>query len=146
MAEEKTKAAFTWAARKIGGRRRAVGGSVRKSRAFGLCEDDPVIRDPEKTVGKLLKALQAVDPSWNLCSVEVNQIAGYGFGPKEKVWGLSQGTRTFCRGHDFPGLLLDFVEACRDGWYSAGKGWMIPGALRDAADPDDLAFRLEVLT
>lgn len=106
----------------------------------------PVIRDPEKTVGKLLKALQAVDPSWNLCSVSARENPLDPRSPEFKVWGLSQGIRTFCRGRDFPGLLLDFVEACRDGWYSAGQGWRIPGALRDAADPDDLAFRLEVLT
>ena len=109
-------------------------------------EDDPVTRDPDRTVGKLLKALQAVDPSWNLCSVSARENPLDPRSPEFKVWGLSQGTRTFCRGRDFPGLLLDFVEACRDGWYSAGQGWRIPGALRDAADPDDLAFRLEVLT
>ena len=109
-------------------------------------EDDQVIRDPEKTVGKLLKALKAVDPSWNLCSVTARENPLDPRSSEFKVWGLSQGTRTFCRGRDLPGLLLDFVEACRDGWYSAGQGWRIPGALRDAADPDDLAFRLEVLT
>lgn len=105
-----------------------------------------MIRNSEKTIGKLLKALQAVDPSWNLCSVSVQENPLDRHSPEFKVWGLSQGTRTFCRGRDFPGLLLDFVECCRDRWYSVRFGWHIPGALRDAVDPDDLAFRLEVLT
>lgn len=103
-------------------------------------------RNSEKTVGKLLKALQAVDPSWNLYNVSARENPLDPHSPEFKVWCLSQGTRTFCRGRDFPGLLLDFVEACRDGWYSVRFGWRIPGALRDAADIDDLAFRLEVLT
>ena len=81
-----------------------------------------------------------VDPSWNLSSVSSwdNQF--------DTVLGLSQGTRTFCRGRGFSGLLLDFVECCRDRWYSTGPGWRIPGVLLDAADLDDLVFRLEVLT
>lgn len=102
-------------------------------------------RDPEKTVGKLLKALRAVDPSWSLCCVSAPENPPDPRSPESKTWGLSQGIRTFCLGRDFSGLLLDFVEACR-GRYPAGQGWKVPGALRDAADPDDLAFRLEVLT
>lgn len=109
-------------------------------------EDDTVTNDPERIVGKLLKALQAVDPSWNLSSVSARENPLDPHSPEFKVWGLSQGTSTFCRGRDFPSLLLDFIECCRDRWYSTGFGWRIPGALRSAADPDDLAFRLEVLT
>ena len=103
-------------------------------------EDDPVTHDPEKTVGKLLKALRMADPSWSLSSVSPWD------NPFGRIWWLSQGTRTFCRGRDFSGLLLDFVECCRDRWYSTGPWWRIPGALLDAVDLDDLVFRLEVLT
>ena len=102
--------------------------------------------DPEKTVGKLLKALQAVDPSWNLSSVSAWDDPLDPCSPEFKVWRLLQGTRTFCRGHDFLSLLLDFVECCRDRWYSTSPGWRIPGVLLDAADLDVLVFRLEVLT
>lgn len=100
----------------------------------------------EKTVARLLKALKTVDPDWNLCSVTAHENPLDPRSPEFKTYGLSQGTRTFCRGRDFPALLLDFIECCRDGWYSAGKGWRIPGTLRTAVDEDDLAFRLEVLT
>ena len=96
--------------------------------------------DPEKTVGELLKALRTADSSWSLSSVSPWD------NPFGRVWGLSQGTRTFCRERDFSGLLLDFVECCRDRWYSTGPWWRIPGALLDAVDLDDLVFRLEVLT
>jgi hypothetical protein len=100
----------------------------------------------EETVRKLLKALWAADPSWALAtySVRANPLD-----PRSRpleTLSLCQGGRRFCRGFDAAGLLLDFVECCRDKWYSSGCGWRIPGALRGAADPDDLAFRLEVLT
>ena len=108
-------------------------------------EDNPVTRDSAKTVGKLLKALQTVDPSWHLWSVSARENPLDPHSPEFKTWGLSLGIRTFCLGRDFTGLLLDFVEACQRR-YSTGQGWKIPGALRDAVDSDDLAFRLEVLT
>ena len=109
-------------------------------------EDDPVTHDPEKTVGKLLKALRTADPSWSLSSVSSRENPFDPYSPEFKVWRLSQGTRTFCLGRGFSRLLLDLVECCRDRWYSTGPGWRIPGVLLDAADLDDLVFRLEVLT
>ena len=102
--------------------------------------------DPERTVGKLLKALQSVDPSWNLRNVSVHKNPLDSRSPTVDTLSLFQGDRRFCRGLDVDGLLLDFIECCRDGCYSVGCGWHIPGALRGAADLDDLVFRLEVLT
>lgn len=98
--------------------------------------------EKEKTVGRLLLALQRADLLWRLVSVESNEIPGYGFGPKRKEFALSQGI-TFCRGLDLPGLLLDFVQACRDRQWS--RRFLIPGVLRSAVDIDDLETRLELL-
>ena len=109
-------------------------------------EDDPVTRDPEKTTEKLLKVLRTADLSWNLRNVSVYKNPLDLRSPYIETLSLFQGDRRFCRGLDVDGLLLDFVECCRDGCYSVGCGWHIPGALRGAVDPDDLAFRLEVLT
>ena len=103
-------------------------------------------RDPEKTAEKLLKALRTADPSWNRRDAPVHKNAMDPRSPCVERLSLFQGDRRFCRGFDVDGLLLDFVECCRDGCYSVGCGWHIPGALRGAADTDDLAFRLEVLT
>lgn len=41
MTEETARAALVWAAGKLGGRWRAVDGSVHRSRAFGIREDVP---------------------------------------------------------------------------------------------------------
>ena len=109
-------------------------------------EDDTVTNDPERIVGKLLKALQAVDPSWHFKTYRVHVNPLDAGSPTVDTLSLFQGDRRFCRGLDVDGLLLDFVECCRDGCYSVGCGWHIPGILRGASDPDDLAFRLEVLT
>ena len=103
-------------------------------------------RNPEKTAEKLLKALRTADPSWNLRNVSVYKNPLDSRSSYIETLSLFQGDRRFCRGLDVDGLLLDFVECCRDGCYSVGCGWHIPGALRDAVDTDDLAFRLEVLT
>ena len=103
-------------------------------------------RDLEKTTEKLLKVLRTADPSWNLRNVSVYKNPLDPSSPYIETLSLFQGDRRFCRGFNVDGLLLDFVERCRDGCYSVGCGWHIPGALRDAVDPDDLAFRLEVLT
>ena len=103
-------------------------------------------RDPEKTAEKLLKALRTADPSWNLRDVSVYKNPLDPRSPYIETLSLFQGDRRFCRGLDVDGLLLDFVECCRDRQYSTGPGWRIPGVLLDAADLDDLVFRLEVLT
>ena len=102
--------------------------------------------DPEKTVGKLLEALRAADLSWRFETYQVHVNPLDPRSPTVDTLSLFQGDRRFCRGLDVDGLLLDFVECCRDGCYSVGCGWHIPGALRGAADLDDLVFRLEVLT
>ena len=102
--------------------------------------------DPEKTVRNLLKALQSVDLSWNLRNVSVHKNPLDSWSPYIETLSLFQGERWFCHRLDVNGLLLDFVECCRDRCYSTGCGWHIPGVLRDASDPDDLVFRLEVLT
>ena len=102
--------------------------------------------DPEKTVGKLLKALRAADPSWHFETYQVHVNPLDSGSPTVDTLSLFQGDRRFCRGFDVGGLLLDFVECCRDRRYSTGPGWRIPGTLLDAADLDDLVFRLEVLT
>ena len=109
-------------------------------------EDDPVTHDPEKTVGKLLKALRTADPSWRFETYQVHVNLLDSGSPTVDTLSLFQGDRRFCRGFDVGGLLLDFVECCRDRRYSTGPGWRIPGTLLDAADLDDLVFRLEVLT
>lgn len=109
-------------------------------------EDDTMTDDPEKTVGKILKALRTADSSWNLQNVSVYKNPLDTRSPYIKTLSLFQGGRRFCRGFDAAGLLLDFVECCRDRCYSVGCGWHIPGVLRGAADLDDLVFRLEVLT
>ena len=109
-------------------------------------EDDPVTNDPERIVGKLLKALQSVDPSWHFETYQVHINPLDAGSPTVDTLSLFQGDRRFCRGFDVGGLLLDFVECCRDRQYSTGSGWRIPGVLLDAADLDDLVFRLEVLT
>ena len=109
-------------------------------------EHDLMTRDPEKTAEKLLKALQAVDPSWHFKTYRVHVNPLDAGSPIVDTLSLFQGDRRFCRGFDVDGLLLDFVECCRDRRYSTGPGWRIPGALLDAADLDDLVFRLEVLT
>ena len=109
-------------------------------------EDDTVTNDPERIVGKLLKALQAVDPSWHFKTYRVHVNPLDAGSPTVDTLSLFQGDRRFCRGFDVDGLLLDFAECRRDRRYSTGPGWRIPGTLLDAADLDDLVFRLEVLT
>lgn len=44
MTEETAKAALAWVARKMGGRWRAVDGSVCRSRAFGLRDSEDFVR------------------------------------------------------------------------------------------------------
>lgn len=96
----------------------------------------------EREAAMLLRALQATDPSWNLSSVEDDlQFSGR----RRKTWALSQGTRTFCRGYDLPGLLRDFTEAGRNRGYVSVNGFRLPGALMSAVDVDDLVTRLKLL-
>ena len=111
-------------------------------RRQAVTEDETGMLPGEREVGMLLRALQATDPSWKLSSVEDDLQF---FSVRRKTWALSQGTRTFCRGYDLPGLLQDFVEASRDRGYVSVNGFRLPGALMSTVDVDDLATRLKLL-